>query len=65
MFLRTLGFMAVLAACLGLFGCARDVTMVNPRTGETALCAASPGNPWSQQQACIGDHIARGWARQD
>ena len=48
-----------------LFGCARDLVMLNPRTGETAVCPASPLNPWSQQQACIGDHIAQGWRRQE
>jgi len=46
-----------------LAGCAADVAMVNPRTGEKAICPASPLNPWSQQQACIGDHIAQGWKR--
>lgn len=62
---RVLAYLALLATCLSLLGCATDVQLVNPRTGETAVCPAHPGNPWSQQQACIGDHIARGWARQD
>jgi uncharacterized protein YceK len=46
-------------------GCATDVVMRNPRTGETATCRASLAgfNPWSQQEACIGDHIAGGWVR--
>jgi len=51
---------AIIATCL-LTGCARDVMMVNPRTGETMTCRQSPLNPWSQQEACIGDHIAQGW----
>ena len=44
---------------------AEDVALVNPRTGETAVCPASLQgvNPWSQQEACIGDHIAGGWVR--
>ena len=46
-------------------GCATDVVMRNPRTGETATCKASLAgfNPWSQQDACIGEHIAGGWVR--
>lgn len=54
--------LVVLAALLA--GCARDVVMLNPRTDETTICPASPLNPWSQQQACIGDHMAQGWKRQ-
>ena len=46
-----------------LTGCARDVVMLNPRTGETATCPASPLNPWSQQEACVGQYIAQGWKR--
>ncbi len=48
-----------------LTGCAADVVMLNPRTGETATCRESLRglNPWSQQEACIGDHIAQGWIR--
>ena len=52
----------ILVASL-LAGCAADVAMVNPRTGEKTVCPASPLNPWSQQEACIGDHIAQGWKR--
>jgi len=41
------------------------VVMVNPRTGETATCPTSLRglNPWSQQQACVGDYIVSGWIR--
>jgi uncharacterized protein YceK len=48
-----------------LSGCASDVVVMNPRTGETTVCGASLRglNPWSQQQACIGEHIAGGWTR--
>jgi hypothetical protein len=59
------GCLALLAAALSLQGCASDVTLLNPRTGETAICQAGPLNPWSQQQACIGDHIAQGWRKQE
>jgi hypothetical protein len=52
----------VTAACC-LTGCAEDVVMLDPRTGETMTCRKSPLNPWSQQEACIGDHVARGWKR--
>jgi hypothetical protein len=54
--------MLIIAACL-LAGCARDVVMLNPRTGETMTCRKSPLSPWSQQEACVGDHIAQGWKR--
>ena len=55
--------------CLGallLAGCASDVTLVNPRTGETAVCKESAMglNPWSQKQACVGSYEAQGWRRQ-
>ena len=54
----------IVAACV-LTGCATDVAMQNPRTGDTATCRASLWglNPWSQQDACIADHIAQGWRR--
>jgi hypothetical protein len=46
-------------------GCAGNVVMLNPRTGETTTCRASSLNPWSQQEACVGDHIAQGWKKQE
>jgi hypothetical protein len=54
----------IAAACL-LTGCAADVVMLNPRTGEKAVCRESLKgfNPWSQQEACVGRHIAEGWVR--
>jgi hypothetical protein len=60
---RCLALIAAAVCLLG--GCAADVVMVNPRTGETASCPASHGglNPWSQQAACIGDYTAGGWTR--
>jgi len=52
------------AGCL-LAGCASDVVMLNPRTSETVICRPSLRglDPWSQQEACIADHIAGGWVR--
>jgi hypothetical protein len=60
--LRHLAWIAVVCV---LSGCAADVVMLNPRTGETAMCRPSLRglNPWSQQEACIGEHIAQGWIR--
>ena len=56
--------MTLIIAAAGLVaGCAQDVAMVDPRTGDTTICRASPLNPWSQQESCIGDHIAQGWKR--
>jgi hypothetical protein len=54
----------ILSACV-LTGCAADVMMQNPRTGETATCRESLMglNPWSQRDACIAGHIAQGWRR--
>jgi hypothetical protein len=54
--------MLLTAACV-LMGCAHDTVMLNPRSGETTTCRASSWNPWSQQEACVGDHIAQGWRR--
>jgi|SRR5262245_9046498 len=50
-------------ALYALPGCARDVLMLNPRTGETTTCRASTLDPWSQQEACVGDHLAHGWRK--
>jgi len=54
----------IIVACV-LTGCAADVVMVNPRTGEAAICTESLQglNPWSQKEACVGDYTARGWRR--
>ena len=53
----------LLSMSLLLVGWVRDVVMLNPRTGNTAVCPASSLNPWSQQQARVGDHSAQGWRR--
>ena len=62
---RYLALGLVIVAASMVSGCATDVVMRNPRTGETATCRASLAglNPWSQQEGCIGDHIAGGWVR--
>ena len=56
----------IVTACL-LTGCAADVVMRNPRTGETVTCKASLQglNPWSHQETCIADYIEQGWIRND
>ena len=58
-------WMALLVAAGLMAGCAADVVMVNPRTGEAAVCRESLRglNPWSQKEACVGDYITRGWSR--
>jgi len=58
-------YAALIAAACFLSGCAADVVMVNPRTGETAICRESLRglNPWSQKEACVGHYIAGGWTR--
>jgi uncharacterized protein YceK len=62
---RYLALVLVIVVASVVSGCATDVVMRNPRTGETATCRASLAgfNPWSQQEACIGDHITGGWVR--
>ena len=58
-------YLTLIIAVALLSGCAADVMMVNPRSGETAICRESLRglNPWSQQEACVGNYIARGWTR--
>lgn len=46
-------------------GCADDVVMKNPQTGQTETCHESLRglDPWSQSMACVADHEAQGWTR--
>jgi hypothetical protein len=60
-----LRYLTLLIVACSLTGCAKDVVMLNPRTGETMICRANALNPWSQQEACVGDHITQGWKRLD
>jgi hypothetical protein len=55
----------LVAAAWLLAGCASDVVMVNPRTGERATCREHLNglDPWSQKEACVGGYITRGWTR--
>lgn len=48
-------------------GCAGDVVMQNPRTGQTETCQESLHgfDPWSQTMACVETHEAQGWTRVD
>lgn len=61
----SVGYLILVLAACGLSGCAGNVVMLNPRTGETTTCRASSLNPWSQQEVCVGDHIAQGWKKQE
>ena len=47
-----------------LAGCADDIVMQNPRTGEIATCAQSLSgwDPWSQTYACAAAKAEQGWA---
>ena len=65
--LHALPVILLVAMTLLLAGCVSDVVLVNPRTGETDTCPASLRgfNPWSQQEACVGDHLAGGWVRRE
>src|SRR5262249_1363297 len=58
-----LRYLLAFIALYALPGCARDVLVLNPRTGETTTCRAGALNPWSQQEACVGDHLAHGWRK--
>jgi hypothetical protein len=62
-----LRYMGLIAAACVLAGCAADVVMLNPRTGERAVCRESLRgvNPWSQKEACVGHYTAGGWVRVD
>ncbi len=60
-------YLMLIATAALLASCARDVVMLNPRTGETATCRESLQglNPWSQKEACVGDYMTQGWTRRD
>jgi hypothetical protein len=61
------GYLTLLTTACLLSGCAADVAMINPRTGEKATCRESLKglNPWSQKEACVGKYIAEGWIKAD
>jgi hypothetical protein len=52
----------IVLACLTA-GCADDIVMRSPRTGETATCAQSLASwdPWSQTYACAAAKAEQGW----
>jgi len=60
-----LRYLTLIIAVALVTGCGADVVMVQPRTGETISCRESFWglDPWSQKEACVGDHITRGWTR--
>ena len=53
----------LVAAALALAGCADDVSVQNPKTGERLVCRQDHSglDPWSQTQACVAGHLAQGW----
>ena len=53
----------LLAASLLLAGCTGGAVLLDPRTGQRFDCDSERrGNtPWSQDDACIADHLAQGW----
>lgn len=57
-------YRALLMIPLVVSGCA-PVTMVNPLTGETAVCREDYRGPWSQQESCAGRYFAEGWKKLD
>src|ERR1700722_9656442 len=56
-------FAALTVLACSIAGCANDVLMQNPRTGETATCAQSLAgwDPWSQTYACAAAKAEQGW----
>ncbi len=64
---ETLRYLVLIVMASVMTGCASDVVLRNPRTGETVTCEASLKglNPWSQHETCIGGYIERGWIRND
>jgi hypothetical protein len=58
-------YLIIIVAAGFCAGCAADVVMVNPRTGEAGICRDEllGLNPWSQKEACVGDYLTRGWIR--
>lgn len=46
-----------------LAACTSDITLQNPRTGETVTCRESlqGANPWSQTDACATGYLTQGW----
>jgi hypothetical protein len=53
----------LLLACGLLAGCASDVSLQDPRTGQIVTCRESLAgfNPWSQKDACVVGYITQGW----
>jgi hypothetical protein len=59
----TLFLAGLFLAGSALAGCADDLTIRNPKTGDQMVCRQSAQglDPWSQTQACVADHLAQGW----
>lgn len=57
---------AVLLFALALAGCAQNVTLTSPVTGNTVNCSAWPLadiNPWSKYQICMESAVSEGYQR--
>ncbi|HEY1503300.1 MAG TPA: hypothetical protein VGF92_03315 [Stellaceae bacterium] len=56
----------LLAACIGLAGCAQDATFKNPADGKTGACTSSflPDiNIWSNYPLCLEEYVSAGYQR--
>jgi hypothetical protein len=56
----------LLAASLGLAGCAQEATFRNPVDGKTASCSGgflSDMNVWSNYPLCLEQYVSSGYQR--
>ena len=56
----------LLAACVGLAGCAQDATYKNPADGTTGTCTGaflSDINIWSNYPLCLQQYVSAGYQR--
>lgn len=59
-------FFFLLAACLGLAGCAQDATFTNPVDGKTGTCTGSflsDINVWGNYPLCLQQYVSAGYQR--
>jgi hypothetical protein len=56
----------LLAACVGLAGCAQEATFKNPVDGKTGSCGSgflSDINVWSNYPLCLEQYVSAGYQR--
>ena len=56
----------LLAACLGLAGCASEANFTNPADGKTATCTGgffSDINIWGNYPLCLEQYVSAGYQR--